>query len=200
MTEAPPTVEQLLAANAGLAWMVAHKLHRSFPSADLEDLHAEVQLGFVRAAVRFDHTRGLTFGTYAVRAGYNAGITYLRREAARGMVVRWTGPIRRVLVGSLDGAPPDMDDPDAPTDGALVPDRREPPPDPDLARVWEVVRGRLIAEQADSVEWVHRHDGTLVGLADARGRNREYVRRDYHEGMRTLRSDPAAIRVLEDLL
>lgn len=89
----------ILASHADMIWNIANKLaamscNRSVP---IEDIHAHVRLGFVRAASKFDPSMGRAFSTYAYRSGWNEGVTYCRYENARGFHVptchpSWTAP------------------------------------------------------------------------------------------------------------
>jgi len=90
---------ELLASHADMMWDIANKLaamscNRRVP---LEDIHAHVRLGFVRAASKFSPAWGCQFSTYAYRSGWREGVTYCRLENARGFHVptchpAWTAP------------------------------------------------------------------------------------------------------------
>lgn len=83
----PDEVAKLLHSHHGMIWDIAHKLHAKNPSVSLDDLHAHVQLGFVRAASKFDPSRGWQFSTYAYPSGWREGLLYCRLERAGGMHV-----------------------------------------------------------------------------------------------------------------
>jgi RNA polymerase sigma factor (sigma-70 family) len=72
---------------APLAHRIARKLHRSNPGLSYDDIHAEVTVGLVRAIAGFDPHAGVKFITYAWRSCYLTGMTYCRREQARGFHV-----------------------------------------------------------------------------------------------------------------
>lgn len=104
-----PDARQLLAAlgeTEGMAWKIAAKLRARNPHApwlDVCELHAEVSAAFKYAAMLFDPARGVKFGTYAYRAGWNAGLSWLRQELARGMHVPASHAITCVFHVGLPG-------------------------------------------------------------------------------------------------
>lgn len=191
--------ERLLADNVGLVWVVAHKLHRSFPTVDLDDLHAEVRVGFVQAARRFDPNRGVKFGTYATRAGYRSGLEFLRREVARGVKVVRGGAFRRLRVSSLDSVPEGLVDSDAPPGKDLIPDHRDPLP-PDRRGVWDAIRPYLTSLQWVAITWVCRDGKDLTALGRLHGVSRSMASLWYNTGLSRLRKNPAVARALGDLL
>src|SRR5580693_6130697 len=55
----------LVEKNYGIVWMYARRYAARLTSLSVEDLVAEGSLGIVRAAEKFDASRGLKFSTYA---------------------------------------------------------------------------------------------------------------------------------------
>jgi len=90
-----PTPEELLASNAAMIVAIAKKLKATNDRASLADIVAEVRVGFLQAAKRFDPSLGNTFGTYAWPAGWNSGAAYCRLEQARGLHVPTNHPAFR---------------------------------------------------------------------------------------------------------
>lgn len=97
----------VLESHAAMIWDITYKLHAKNPSVSLDDLHAHVQLGFVRAASKFDPSKGWQFSTYAYPSGWREGLLFCRLERAGGMHVPENHPFHfqefMQPVGDLDG-------------------------------------------------------------------------------------------------
>lgn len=85
-----------------MMWQVAHKIYAQNRGVSLEDLHAHVQLGFVRAATQFDPSQGWKFSTYAWASGWREAVAFVRLERAKGMHIPGHHPIQRLKVGEIN--------------------------------------------------------------------------------------------------
>lgn len=75
----PEAIAEFARRNYGLAAHIAAHYHRRFPSVPLDDLCQEAFIGVLRAAEKFDVTRGASFAAYACRAA-----AYAVRGALQG--------------------------------------------------------------------------------------------------------------------
>lgn len=183
-------VERLLADNDGMVWQIAHHWHRTNPMLDLEDLHAEVRMGFVEAARRFDPGRGMKFATFAGHWGHNRARLYARRELAMGMHVPQHHGIVRVLVGRVDA--PDGEGGEC--RGVLAVDREREKRVELPLDFWEKVAGVLPARDAEAVELRFRRGWKLDRIAERMGVCKERIRQRLLRALQVLRRDRAGLK------
>lgn len=81
------TTDELLHKYIGFAHSIAAKWKRRHPQAEYDDLHAEVTLGFVEAAQRYDRSRGFAFTTYAAWYALKNVQLFVSGSASRGFHV-----------------------------------------------------------------------------------------------------------------
>lgn len=188
MTTAEPTtadrIADLLRDNDGIIWQIAHQWHRRNPTLDLDDLHAEVRLGFIEAAHRYDPGRGAKFTTYAGWHGNNRARQFVRREAAGGQHVPSYKGMVRVLVGSIDMP----DDPHGRENRGVNAAAPEPEDRPEFpADLWDRIRAVLPAPEYAAVVGWFRGKRVLADIGAEWGVCKERIRQRIASAFETIR-------------
>jgi len=106
------TVEQqrLVESRVGLVGGTAKRFSAKYPMLGYDEFFSEGSLGLVRAAKRYDGTRGVDFGAFAMRAIAGAMMDRVRDDAARRKTLSLDEEVRGgdtlgELVGANDPAP-----------------------------------------------------------------------------------------------
>jgi RNA polymerase sporulation-specific sigma factor len=86
--------QDLITENMGLVWHVARKFQRTakFLGFDLDDIMQEGVIGLVKAAKKFDESRGTVFSTYATRCIQNEILMSFRKRR------RWQEHYRSISI------------------------------------------------------------------------------------------------------
>jgi RNA polymerase sigma factor (sigma-70 family) len=152
--------------NRPLAWHIAERFIRTYPTVPPDDLKQVAMLGLIRAVDRFDAARRFAFSTFATKVIRQAIIDFLRRETLHES---------REVLGELDEEPTgeiesrrhaNLADPSfsvALVDAAL--DRR--------ARVDELrarisARSKRIVQMYYADDWTHREIAIAEHLSEPR--------------------------------
>jgi DNA-directed RNA polymerase sigma subunit (sigma70/sigma32) len=143
----------------------------------VDDLYAEARAGFVIAAARFDPSRGVRFGTYAVWWARARLARFLRRESAGGLHVPADHGWVPLPVASLDA-------------GRLadsIEGRAGPAAPGGTPGWWDWALGGLPARERDMLLPRFRDGLTLGAVGRRYGISRERVRQVTNKALATLR-------------
>lgn len=192
------TPDERAAALAGveaLAWHLANRLAGRDRQA-VDDLASAVRLGFVRAALDFDPSRGRKFITYAHWMGWQYGCRELTRHNARGLAVPDNYKVERADVHLACDTADDATGADALTYAAAP----EPDGPADLGELWELIRPHVSPREFDVLARRYKDGLTLREVGERIGCTRERVRQIEAAALARLREDPITAGRLRNLL
>jgi DNA-directed RNA polymerase specialized sigma subunit len=177
----PAQQAEAVAGVEAMAWHIARRLRAKYPQADLDDIAAEVRVGFLKAARFFDPALGWKFTTYASKCGWQAGVRFCQRWSAGG--IRYgDGAVGVVAVDFLADV----------TDGRPDVPRRAFPPD-----LWDRIADTLKGRVATVILLRFRDGLTLRQVGERFRITKERIRQLQNRGLRQLRE---ACPEFEDLL
>ncbi len=169
---------EILAQWSDLQWRQANALKAKWPTIDLDDIHSEVLIGWVKGIRKYDPKRG-TIQTYAGRAGLNNAIRFCQKESLLGI---GNGKGRSTIaMYSLSATFPD---------GRLrfaIAVKEEAEPNSFPAEWWDTILAPL-AKTERTVIIRHYRDGvSLNQIAHNNGREADCVRKDHLRAIEKLR-------------
>ena len=164
-------IDGLLVQHERLIWWITKRtMGRYAQRHDLEDCAAEVRLQFLRAAHRFDPTRGVSFAVYAYRWAVAVARRWKRSQRRHGVhIPQYLGGQRGPRIIGLDAL----------GHGNPLPDYRpmDPTPGDHPTTVWTVAARVLSSKQLELLR-MRYHDGlSISAIAVQRGCSRMHVYR-----------------------
>jgi len=165
MTLTSQQVNELLTQYEPMTWWIARRVMGADASPDdLEDCAAEVRLQFVRAARRYDPTRGVQFGTYAYRLAHHYARRWKHYQRRRGV---------HVPPNLYGRGGPSVVDLDAGSDECHS--RVEQLTSNDAADIWGILARILTTKQLEVLRMRYLNGMTLPDIAARRGCSRANV-------------------------
>jgi RNA polymerase sigma factor (sigma-70 family) len=142
-----------------MVWWIARRVMGTDANPDdLEDCAAEVRLQFVRAARRYDPTRGVRFSTYVFRLAHSYAFLWKHRQRGRGVYVPQ-------YLGGQGG--PRVIDLDAADSGCCL--RTDQPAGNDTVAIWAALARVLTTKQLEVLRMRYLNGMTLHAIAAQRG-------------------------------